>query len=162
MFRNQWAYHELLHTHWEGGRVQQNLPLFGQIAQKLLHHLYKVLGQELICLLGKMGKTQDMRITVWQPSQLVKSSYSHTSSNTTICTWLTLATPFLMRSKILPGVAMITCTTKGTFQFSEIQCLQERICKVVQIILKHIFHQFMNTCPFRQVSRCHHGGWFHL
>lgn len=43
LFRNQWAYHELLHTQWEGGRVQQNLPLFGQIAQKLLHHLYKVL-----------------------------------------------------------------------------------------------------------------------
>lgn len=35
-----------------------------------------------------------------------------TSSRTIIWTWSTFATPFLMRSRILPGVAITTCTAK--------------------------------------------------
>lgn len=46
-------YHKLLHTEREGCRIKQNLPLFGQKAQYLLHHDHKVLRQEFVSLLTK-------------------------------------------------------------------------------------------------------------
>lgn len=44
--------------------------------------------------------------TRWSPSARI------TSSRTIIWIWSTFATPFLMRSRILPGVAITTCTAK--------------------------------------------------
>lgn len=43
-------YHKLLHTEGEGGRIEQNLPLFGQEAQNLFHHPHKVLRQQFVSL----------------------------------------------------------------------------------------------------------------
>ena len=44
--------HELLNAEGEGGRVEQDLPLFGQEAQHLLHHHHEVLRQQLVSLEG--------------------------------------------------------------------------------------------------------------
>lgn len=44
------AYHELLYTERESCGIQQDLPLLRQEAQNFLHHLHKVLRQELVCL----------------------------------------------------------------------------------------------------------------
>lgn len=43
-------YHKLLHAERKGSRVKQDLPLFGQEAQHLLHHGHKVLRQEFVSL----------------------------------------------------------------------------------------------------------------
>ena len=50
--------HELLNAEGEGGRVEQDLPLFGQEAQHLLHHRHEVLRQQLVSLEGCQGTEQ--------------------------------------------------------------------------------------------------------
>lgn len=44
-------YHKLLHTEREGGRIKQNLSLFGQETQQLFHHDNKVLRQQFVSLI---------------------------------------------------------------------------------------------------------------
>lgn len=50
-------YHKLLHAEREGSRIKQDLPLFGQKPQYLLHHHHKVLRQELVSLLSRVRDT---------------------------------------------------------------------------------------------------------
>lgn len=43
-------YHKLLHAEGKGGRIEQNLPLFGQETQNFFHHTHKVLRQQFVSL----------------------------------------------------------------------------------------------------------------
>lgn len=60
------VYHELLNADWEGCRIEQDLPLFGQEAQHFLHHNHKVLRQEFVSLLSKetQGKSTAIERTL--------------------------------------------------------------------------------------------------
>lgn len=52
-------YHKLLHAEREGSRIKQDLPLFGQKAQYLLHHHHKVLRQEFVSLSSRGRRGRD-------------------------------------------------------------------------------------------------------
>lgn len=100
------AHHELLHTDGEGGRVEQDLPVLGQEADDVLDEHHKVLRQKLICL--RRNKPEALRAAA--EGRFTKAPVLSTSSITMICTLSTFATPFFIRSRIRPGVAMTTCT----------------------------------------------------
>lgn len=112
------SHHEFLHTDWESSRVEQDLTALWQEADNIFNQDHKVLGQQLVSLntgiirhtgvkIGRLMGNFNVRV---RGEQNVRATL--TSSITMICVLSTLATPFLIRSSILPGVAITTCTGK--------------------------------------------------
>lgn len=116
------AHHELLHADGEGCRVEQDLPVLCQEADDILYEHHKVLRQQLIRLRGQEACLKHDGHLVVSAAEACGDVEAHllliftvtfvtfTSSITIIWTLSTFATPFLIKSSILPGVAMTTCT----------------------------------------------------
>lgn len=103
------THHELLDADGEGCGVEQDLPVLGQKADDVLDENHEVLREQLVCLRKRRRRKVNAALQS-ERQQHRRAVVMVTSSITIIWTRSTFATPFFIKSRMRPGVAMTTCT----------------------------------------------------
>lgn len=119
------SYHEFLHTDGKSGRVKQDLTFLWKEADNIFNYDHKVLGQQFICLKRHLTVRNFINTVNHIEKWILRLRVKPTSSMTIIWALSTFATPFLIRSSILPGVAITTCTIRrgGGTDSTSVTCL---------------------------------------